>query len=888
MHGVVERGDVETARRRVLAVWQVGARVHRLEGGLAVLFPAAERRAVASCAATPLVKVGAVYSALPWTPTEDEDTTRVRVRDVCAGRVVEHELSNANEVDASTWFNLDDFQLVETASLRAPPTPLRIAAPPEAESTREALGNVVGLAPPELEELKRALSRPSPSRAPLGSGWGRALRSALGRALGHAASAGARGFGLLGRILATLAGSTSTATTPVQLPGRVAGPASPSFWDRLSGRIKRWIWRSHVGTWLGRKHALYLSELFELFERGDFENALRRALPTSKKAGSGDDMVLLPPGTFRTSLDLGTASGSGGAVGLGPELFGQLRQTYRRAFAKLRDEGRYLEAAFVLSELLEENEEAVEFLDQHGMLVDAAKLAEARELPAGLIVRQWFRAGRRERAVAIARREGAFADAIARLQAFPEERDGLRLIWANHLAETGNFGSAVEVLGDDRRFRNLSREWIERALEQGGLMGARALIQKAARFPDQFPDVRRRARTLLQAEGTGGGVATEIGRFLLEQRPATMTPGLHALARVVTRGLLRDRALGRNLFSKKQLRELAHLSGDGALWADLPVIPSDDELPRLAALEPPRQVFVRDTDRGTRPVHDVVPLPGGRTLVAFGESGCVLFSRDRKELHRFDVPAESLVVSDARDRLLAVVRRGRLALVHAIDLPKRLARRLTELELGAHARTFDGGTWYVALGDFVHALDVTSLDTPSLWRSAELAADVVSIARVPGHLAFSLSSGECWNLSLAPHRLRGRIELEGMPVVTPGVIDIALGTYPTENLEAFGLIRRGGARLALGAVEAIERCDVLDADDDWIAVFVRVGTEVPSCVDVLLVDRAKLDIRLRLRFEGASQVAGRLIDGKFAAADDQGRVAVFELLRGLETLELRV
>src|SRR5690606_27242115 len=101
---------------------------------------------------------------------------------------------------------------------------------------------------------------------------------------------------------------------------------------------------------------------------------------------------------------------------------------------------------FVLAELLMANEEAVSFLERHGRFGLAAELAEARKLAPGLVVRQWLLAGDRERAVRLAIRHGAFADAIARL-----ERDHralalqLRALWADRLATAGDFVGAVDA-----------------------------------------------------------------------------------------------------------------------------------------------------------------------------------------------------------------------------------------------------------------------------------------------------------------------------------------------------------------------------------------------------------------------------------------------------------
>src|SRR5262249_34949773 len=143
------------------------------------------------------------------------------------------------------------------------------------------------------------------------------------------------------------------------------------------------------------------------------------------------------------------------------------------------------------------NEEAVAFLERHRRLRLAAEIAEARGLPIGLVVRQWFLAGERDRAVLLARRFGAFADAVARLER-GGERTALRLLWAESRARAGSFAAAVDVAWPIAEARALAALWIDRAIEQGGASGARMLARKLELFPETFGEVLDRA--LLLAE----------------------------------------------------------------------------------------------------------------------------------------------------------------------------------------------------------------------------------------------------------------------------------------------------------------------------------------------------------------------------------------------------
>src|SRR5262249_3706532 len=151
-------------------------------------------------------------------------------------------------------------------------------------------------------------------------------------------------------------------------------------------------------------------------------------------------------------------------------------------FERLEREGRIDEAAFVLAELLRESAEAVAFLERHGRLRLAAELAEARALPPGLLVRQWVLAGDVDPALRIARRRGAFADALVRMENH-ERAPALRVVWAETLAEAGDFAAAVDVIWPVESARRIGAAWVEHAIAQGGVPAARMLAKKLVLAP---------------------------------------------------------------------------------------------------------------------------------------------------------------------------------------------------------------------------------------------------------------------------------------------------------------------------------------------------------------------------------------------------------------------
>src|SRR5437764_12114953 len=201
----------------------------------------------------------------------------------------------------------------------------------------------------------------------------------------------------------------------------------------------------------------------EMFESGDFDSALRHAIPLAAEAGGPRR---LPLRSFAPRADLHIRperSRPWSVAEISPDLHGELRRLYREAFHRLEAQDRIEEAAFLLAEVLHDHEEAVAFLERHGRLRLAAEMAEARDLAPGLVIRQWFLAGDRQRGLRIAHRTGAFGDAVARLERSREmaQAGELRRLWAGELAAAGDYAAAVDTLWPLAEERHRALEWMD-------------------------------------------------------------------------------------------------------------------------------------------------------------------------------------------------------------------------------------------------------------------------------------------------------------------------------------------------------------------------------------------------------------------------------------------
>ncbi|WP_164012696.1 bpX6 domain-containing protein [Pyxidicoccus trucidator] len=594
--------------------------------------------------------------------------------------------------------------------------------------------------------FQRGGSQPSlPSGAPGGA-------SGMQRA---SASSAPRAPSWLGRWLAALFGGSEQEsggpTTPTRGDSGAAprGTQAPPPGPGMLSRLSEWMLRNTpLGELLGRRKAEYVRRLFDMFEEGNLQEALRYAIPLGANLDENTRVSLGLPGP-RESLSIQPAKGGAASVfGGGEDLFAALKERYRDAFRRYEREGRIDEAAFILAELLGAHEEAVSFLERHERFKLAAELAEGRGLAPGLVVRQLFLAKDVARAMAVARRSGAFADAVLRLErTHPREARALRLLWGDALADSGDWARAVQAVWPLSEARELARGWVERGVACGGASGARLLALWVTAFPDGLPAAEARVRELLEDDSLER--APERHAFALTLAGESPSAGRTALVVPTVRALLRDRAAGGALFASDFLTRLLRDAPDGALRTDLP--PLSERVRTAWSSDPSRapvHATVRATDEGAFPVHDAVALPDGRLLLALGEAGARLVRADGRTVAHFDVPAFALVPSIHGDRALALAPRGEVRRLSRLDLVARRASSWCDAPLDAWAPTYDGSVWFTAVGSTVMMVDALATGLRALWRVTDVPGPVRALAVDSARLSFLSANLERWTYDL--------------------------------------------------------------------------------------------------------------------------------------------
>ncbi|RKG51244.1 hypothetical protein D7X30_36225 [Corallococcus sp. AB011P] len=912
-------GEAE-ARRRVLAAWRPGATVWALAGGHLLKLSTPCKSAVEAAPGLPLVLESGVLTSAPLSPKERE-----RLAPPPGAVVLVHEgvarmygPGALRQVDPGTWLDVSEWRRVRVKGLGAPPPPMNVALEPLPPPTRERFGPKVPALAPEAE---RMLARMEGREVPVvrREGFFARLRRAFSRRPGDATltvrregffarlrqafrtdTQGAPGStlaprraGWLSRLLAGMLGhANATASQGSRTSGAGTRPAEPQGPGALEW-LKAWLLQN---TPLGQRKQDYLRHLFELFEQGNLDEALRHAVPLSKTMDARAQLALGVPGP-REELRI-QPYGQGGAAqsfGGGPDVFAALRERYRETFRRLEREGRIDEAAFVLAELLDAAEEAVSFLESHGRLQLAAELAEGRNLAPGLVVRQWFLAKDVERAVAIARRSGVFADAVLRLEkTHSAEAQALRLLWAESLAEAGDWTSAVDVVWPVASARHLARTWVERGIQAGGMGGAKLLARLALEFPDGLDAAREDIQTLLSDETAARAperlaFATVLPRAgAPETRDALLVPTI--------RSLMRDEAVDGLPSNARLLQQLLGLQAPAlaALRTDMPAPKVSPQQPWAESPDLPNvRVWMDRSHAGAHAVHDAVVLPGRRVLLALGEAGARLVGPDGRTLAGFDVPAFSLVLSEQGNRALALARRGDLWRVSRLDLMERRATRWCDLELDAWAPTYDGERWFTAVRDTVSMVDTLAAEPRSLWRVSEKGGVVLRLAVDTKHLSFlvlHLTPEQvfeyldrwCYELPGGP-TLRGRSNLPapwGTPdalALTPdGEAMAGRGAVPAgEEPGAWTYVAPIGARrFHRPAQRAAERAgEVLS--HSWRVTRFQKG-ELHTAVLRTVADHA----RVTVEFSGTPPQVVRLTEDWCAIHDLLGRVVWLDLHSG--------
>jgi hypothetical protein len=443
---------------------------------------------------------------------------------------------------------------------------------------------------------------------------------------------------------------------------------------------------------------------------------------------------------------------------------------------------------------------------------------------------------------------------------------------------------------------------MDSAIEVGGPVAGRMLARKLIVAPEDFDEIRRRVLTFLEDESfEQQETRTAFAQTLCF---GERTREAQTLARVTARAILRDAAQNPMALPAKQFNRLINLSGDGPLRTDVPPFPIERDLP----IGPPLTVTYAAVDCGAMPVHDASLLPNGRMLVALGEVGARLLTRDGRTVAHFDQPAEKLVISDNGDRAIALARRGEVWRLSRLDLIDRRGEDWCDAHIDAFAPNYDGSLWFLgAKGDF-YAIDTHAKSFDALWRVPDAGDRVMNVARSAASCSFVTRTGaavEQWVYQLPLLTLRRRVSSHSPPgdilrishcyALSPDGIYVdqsLFGVLDSDNPQSMSPLSSLNLRVFEDERQILDLV-VGDKSDRPLAPEILDGRVVSpvlakEAIKVHVVDLAAEKVTAQLFFSSATQVSTRLTPNILTVADNLGRVVVVDLRRNCTLRNFRI
>lgn len=696
--------DVDDGPARALTLWRSGARLRSLDGGLLLVLPVDVHIDARSAPGEVFVDVDGVLSSCPLRPLEREQLARGDVVRARGGRAVVVASSALADVPAGALVDVSLFRVAEVTSLGVPP-PVVIAVEEAAPVVNARVRLLRDDAPnPERDSVARAL-RGEPSPADVADAEQSALRRAQQRAAQGMPAQGA-GESVLRAVVKAL--------------------EATGLMDKLKAAQRK-----------------YVEETLDLLKHGSIEDALKRAVPLARPGTptAPRPSIALPSSRTGLNINMGPRTPSSSSITVEDDLFARMRASYRDAAKKLAADKRYREAAFVYIELLGEPREGIAVLEQSGdreLLRLAAEVALANDVGHAVAVRLFMRARDVDRAVALARRHRAFATAVVELER-SSDRDSAALLrseWAAHLARTGQYAAAVEVVWPGVASSSTTdpplglladlERLLDVGIQAGGvdlptlvarrmtLDARRAQGARATKGAVREPRDLERFSALVDDDAPGAAVARAQLAYALGDASASLRSTTSSLFRAICA----DAAAG----SELNLKVLGERLADAALRADLPTQP-----PRPLR-RAPAEVLVLTGAPGAGDVVDAALLPDGRLLVALGEAGAAVITRKGGVASRSSEPCQRIVVHDAGSRALLVAQRGDVMRIARYDTARGASSHWLDVRAHAIADSTDGDLVFLARNDEVIAIDALADVVRVLWQT-RLPAPALNVAR---------------------------------------------------------------------------------------------------------------------------------------------------------------
>ena len=277
----------------------------------------------------------------------------------------------------------------------------------------------------------------------------------------------------------------------------------PGLAESLAGWVR---WHTPLGGGLRKQMSERLSLVEKLINKGDIDSALKLALKLGNSKGLEKVKKRFPLRLpeMRSNLDFDTSSSGFSMPVLGGATHTNIWQRYLKLAEELEVQGDYKRAAYIRSQLLDNHHEAVLTLERGELFGEAAKLSfDSKQNPA-LTVRLYYKAGKKDEALTLARRSNCF-DKLAEDSRLNDSEFHTYVLhhWSSHLIETDQPLRALEVTDDLASSSHGKKPYVSLLNSRKGWLESALALDLKMSAPGELIAIELILRTLLTARWDG-------------------------------------------------------------------------------------------------------------------------------------------------------------------------------------------------------------------------------------------------------------------------------------------------------------------------------------------------------------------------------------------------
>ncbi|WP_392564367.1 bpX6 domain-containing protein [Orbus wheelerorum] len=662
--------------------------------------------------------------------------------------------------------------------------------------------------------------------------------------------------------------------------------SNPSETEKPKKYHKKQPWRKYLTVFaiFSKLHHLiafrqgkYLDSMMKLFETGNLDEALKHAIPINGEQGFGQQFFGVPKPRNKLSLSE-KIYGQGSSIYFNSKIQNRINQLYQKSFEQLVKENRVEEATFVLIELLNNLNKGIEFLEQNLRYQQALDIAIARDADPDIIVRLCCLTQQWDKAIIVAKRNNAFANAIMFLERDNQQSaDNLRLIWANTLAERGEWLAAIDAIWPLKENRYLAEIWFDYA-EKTEEYNANIIVKRLILQPDAI-SLYQQYIEQLQVDPTLYQERLALTFAILQHKK--YIKNLRVLLSLLINVIISDIIQYTTAFNKADMLELLALSDDKALKFDLAMDRIKIKTHQSLAKDKNCQKIVYSSV-GQRIIYDAVPIRNGNYLIALGEAGIVVVDKMGKQLKHYMIAAYDIVLSHNLNQVLLLAKREDSYCVYKLDLATEKSMSLGYLKFDIFLSHFDGLNWTIIDNNVIQVLNIE--ESPSIvWRMdlGQYRFDQVLANSTNEKWLLETPSKqyEIWNYSLPTRRLVARDEVQFSSEKILLKSSFPDSYYHYSKLQQKILFKQSIWHESLALPFTINEVQYetmsVTAMNDLVVFCVPKEQEVG--IDIYLYAPNKNEIKMVIEWQNSSRVSMRTTENYLIVWDKKGRCAKLDV-----------